>query len=213
MWCIQFEGTVLEKQKSQPMMQSTRRPRGRRLANATSPGGTTSSRGSAPLAGRTPLLLTTPTWHLPSPPPPGSSSHWETDTHISYQKRRLLLRLPTPLRTLGSPAPAGRRRRVPDTPSRRGAPARSPDGPRSRRRHRHRGESQDPLHFRSRGSREHSPQRRGALEAHRKSSHPRRPEMTSRDPTWPALRPRSSAPPREEAGAALEHARTGRERE
>ncbi|XP_070078905.1 programmed cell death protein 7-like [Equus przewalskii] len=165
--------------------------------------------GSASLARHSPLLLTTPTWHLPNPSPPGPSSPWgDTHIHIPYQKRRLLLRLPAPVKTPGSWAAARRRRRVPDTQSRRGARARSPESPRSRRRHQRRGRSLALLHFRPPGSSEFNPQRRAALEAHRKSSHPRRPEMTSRDPTWPALRPPSLAQPRKETRAALEHAQT-----
>nr|XP_008515082.1 PREDICTED: serine/arginine repetitive matrix protein 2-like [Equus przewalskii] len=132
----------------------------------------------------------------------------DTHIHIPYQKRRLLLRLPAPVKTPGSWAAARRRGRVPDTQSRRGARARSPESPRSRRRHQRRGRSLALLHFRPPGSSEFNPQRRGALEAHRKSSHSRRPEMTSRDPTWPALRPPSLAQPRKETRAALEHAQT-----
>ena len=179
------------------------------MANATSPRGTTFTRHHRPgeRSSRPSFLphlpSTSPTLFLRAFPHTGV-----TDTHIPYQKLRLLLRLPAPVRTLGSRALAGRRRRAPDTLSRRDAPDWSPTGPRSRRRHLRGGRSRTLLHFRPPVSSEDSPQRRGALEAHRKYSHPRRPEMTSRGPTGPALRPPSSAQPREQAGAALEHART-----
>ncbi|ELK00603.1 hypothetical protein PAL_GLEAN10018554 [Pteropus alecto] len=105
---------------------------------------------------------------------------------------------------------AGWRRWVLNTLSRRGAGASSPKKSRSRRRHRCGGQSRALLHFRPPVSSQYNPQRSGALKAHPKSSHLRRPEMTSRDPTWPALRPRSSAQLGKKARAALEHAQKER---
>ena len=159
--------------------------------------------GGALLSTHTPLLFTTPTWHFPNPLPAGISSHWgDRHTHT-------LLEAPASPPASCTGEDAGRRRAA-NTLSRRDAPAGSPDSPRSRRRHLRGGRSRAQLHFRPPVSSKDGPQRRGALEAHRKSSHPRRPEMTSLDPTWPALRPPSSAQPCTEAGARLEHARTER---
>ena len=134
------------------------------------------------LSPHTPLVFTTPTWHFPNPLPAGISSHWgDRHTHT-------LLEAPAspPASCTGGEYP---------TLSRRDAPARSPDGPRSRRRHLRWGRSRAQLHFQPPVSSKDGPQRRGALEAHRKSSHPLRPEMTSWDPTWPALCPPSLAQP------------------
>ncbi|XP_020940258.1 uncharacterized protein LOC110259431 [Sus scrofa] len=188
------------------------RARGRRLANAISLGGTpsgaTTALRSAPLTSHTPLLLTTPTRHLPNPLPHSGV----TDTHIPYQKRRLLLRLllrlPALVRTLGSRALAGRRRRAPDTLSRRGSPAGSPEGRHSRRRHPRGGRSQALRHFRPPVSSQDNLQPGSPPQVQSLSA----PGDDVTKPTWPATPP-SELGPTPQGGQRLSMRRLSGERE